>query len=63
LVRAGVYYDNNGWERLNFVEEISKETGETGINVSMEATIKEYLQNIFKAKMQKFLKIDDIAFH
>ena len=62
-VRAGVYYDKDGWERLNFVEEIAKATGETGINVSMESTIKEYLQNIFKEKMQKFLKIDDIAFH
>ena len=61
-VPAGVYY-NDGWERLNFVEEIARETGETGINASMESTIKEYLQNIFKDKMQKFLKIDDIAFH
>ena len=61
-VPAGVYY-NNGWERLNFVEEIAKETGETGINVSMEASIKEYLQNIFKMKMETFLNISDIAFH
>ena len=61
-VPAGVYY-NNGWERLNFVEEIAKETGESGINVSMEASIKEYLQNIFKMKMETFLNISDIAFH
>jgi hypothetical protein len=60
-VPAGVYY-NDGWERLNFVEEIANETGETVLS-SMETTIKEYLQNIFKEKMQKFLKIDDIAFH
>ena len=61
-VPAGVYY-NNGWERLNFVEEITAETGESGINISMESTIKEYLQNIFKNKMSKFLNIPDIAFH
>jgi hypothetical protein len=62
-VPAGVYYNNGSWERLNFLEEIEIETGETGMLSSMESTIKEYLQNIFKNKMQKFLKIDDIAFH
>ena len=50
-VPAGVYYDTeeypNSWERLNYVEEISKEVGEN-CGVHEEDRIKDLIKHIFK---------------
>lgn len=61
-VKAGVYYNNGNWERLNYVEEIQKETG-ASIQVNSEARIKDEIKHKFMTKMNEFLKLDDIAFH
>lgn len=58
-VSAGVYYDN-GWERLNYFEDYRQETGES---ISNNTIIKSYLQNKFKEAVNKFVKVNDIAFH
>lgn len=61
-VRAGVYYDNGQWERLNFSEEIEKASGER-VDVGNEILIKDALKALFKIKVAPFLKLDDVAFH
>ena len=76
-VRAGVYYnysdptrpETGQWERLNYVEEIYKETGES-YYVTQEEEIKDIIKYMFMKKMNGteqepggFLKLQDIAFH
>ena len=61
-VRAGVYYDNGQWERLNFSEEILAASGER-VDVGNEPLIKDSLKALFKIKVAQFIKLDDIAFH
>lgn len=63
-VRAGVYYDNGDWERLNYQELLREEAG---IDVDVEQDIKDSLKELFKRKMSDldngYLYTDDIAFH
>lgn len=73
-VRAGLFYNHditNDWDRLNYVNYLKIYTNGTlnqditglgGTTIS-EAFIRRYVRTKFIEHVQKYLQVDDIAFH
>lgn len=55
-VPAGLYYENNTWQRYNVFDEYPESAGYID-------AVREIIKNRFKEGIKEFIDLDDIAFH